>query len=134
MNFPLTRSKMLSKLQDHRKTHKTAKRTMKNLLKHTVYEFEKLTYARSGEVDMTQWRALSKALAAHNGQQDNHVTVYSKRECDAMTTDLVYKLQANDSMLAALAPSAVLVSGEALGKVENIMYALGVAHTQCSPA
>ncbi|OWZ04433.1 hypothetical protein PHMEG_00023670, partial [Phytophthora megakarya] len=110
--------------------HKTAKRTMNRLLRHTVSEFEKLTYARNGEVDTTQWRALSKAQASQNGQHDDQVTVYSERECGSTSTDLAYKLQANESMLAALTPNAVLVSGQAQGKVENIMYALGGAHTQ----
>jgi hypothetical protein len=124
---------MLPKLEERPEMHAAAKRTMQRLLEHTLREFETLTHNRNGVVDTTRWRALSKAQAAQNGQHDDQVTVYSERECGATSTDLAYVLQAdaaNDSTLAALTPSAVLMAGRAPAKVENIMYALGGAHSQ----
>ncbi|KAG7385012.1 hypothetical protein PHYPSEUDO_002024 [Phytophthora pseudosyringae] len=125
---------MLPKLGQRPETREAAKRTMERLLEHTVREFEKLTYARNGAVNATQWRALFKAQASQNGQHDDQVTVYSERECGETSTAVAYKLQANAtanaSTLAALTPSAVLMAGRAPGKVESIMCALGGAHTQ----
>ncbi|GMF65733.1 unnamed protein product [Phytophthora lilii] len=135
--FPLPRA-MLPKLSDRPETVEPAKRMMKRLLEHTLRQFEELTYARNGVVNTTQWKALAKTQAAMNGQNDDQVTVYSERECGATSTDLAYTLQTgiatSDSTLAALTPSAVLVTGRAPGKVENIMYALGGAHTQAGLA
>ncbi|KAL3663696.1 hypothetical protein V7S43_011111 [Phytophthora oleae] len=123
-----------SRLALHPETLKASKFTMERLLKHTVREFETLTYARNGVVNATQWRALSKSQAVQNGQNDDQVTVYSERECGATSTDVAYTLQTgattDDSMLMALTPSAVLMAGRAPGKVETVMYALGGAHTQ----
>ncbi|KAH7464919.1 uncharacterized protein KRP23_12657 [Phytophthora ramorum] len=87
-----------------------------------------LSYTRNGVVNTNQWRALSRAQASQNGQQDGQVKVYSERDCGETSTDLAYTLQ--DSTFAALPPSAVLVAGRAPGTVDNVMYALGGAHTQ----
>ncbi|GMF42663.1 unnamed protein product [Phytophthora fragariaefolia] len=133
-DFPVSRA-MLPTLEEGRETRHTTKFMMQRLLQHTVREFEQLTYTRNGEVDATRWKALSKAQAAHNGQHDDQVKVYRERHCGAVSTEVVNALQADtdaadDLAFAALTPSAVLVSGRALGRVENIMYALGGAHTQ----
>ncbi|KAK1928314.1 hypothetical protein P3T76_016221 [Phytophthora citrophthora] len=130
--FPLPRT-MLPKLAQGPDTLNASKVTMKRLLEHTVREFETLVYARNGVVDATQWRALSKSQAIQIGQNDEQVTVYSERECGASSKDVAYILQTgtvDDSILTALTPSEVLMTGRAPGKLETVMYALGGAHTQ----
>ncbi|RLN57544.1 hypothetical protein BBJ28_00001643 [Nothophytophthora sp. Chile5] len=137
-DFPLPRA-LLPKLAARTEAHKAAKQMMERMLEHTVRAFESHTYNSSGVVDVSRWRALSRAQAAMNGQHDDHVTVYSERDCGETSTSLVYALQdaqstvsatANGSALAALTPAAVLVAGRAQGKLENIMYALGGPHSQ----
>uniref|UniRef100_H3GXP5 FYVE-type domain-containing protein n=1 Tax=Phytophthora ramorum TaxID=164328 RepID=H3GXP5_PHYRM len=126
-DFPLPRA-MLPTLSVRAETHKSATLMMGKLLEHTIREFEQLSYTRNGVVNTNQWRALSRAQASQNGQQDGQVKVYSERDCGETSTDLAYTLQ--DSTFAALPPSAVLVAGRAPGTVDNVMYALGGAHTQ----
>ncbi|RLN90654.1 hypothetical protein BBJ28_00004047 [Nothophytophthora sp. Chile5] len=137
-DFPLPRA-LLPKLAARAEAHKAAKQMMERMLEHTVRAFESHTYNSSGVVDVSRWRALSRAQAAMNGQHDDHVTLYSERDCGETSTSLVYALQdaqssvsatANGSALAALTPAAVLVAGRAQGKLENVMYALGGPHSQ----
>lgn len=130
--FPLPRA-MLPTMSSRPDVHKDVKRLMRRMLEHTIREFETHTYVRNGIVDGNRWKALSKTQTSMNGQNDDNVAVYSEREAGETSTSLAVMLQdqsTTNSALAALTPSAVLVAGRAAGKVENIMYALGGAHTQ----
>ncbi|KAF1325969.1 hypothetical protein FI667_g8823, partial [Globisporangium splendens] len=118
-DFPLPRHE-LPAIKTTPREHQEAKELVEHMLAHTVLEFEKFVYRDQNHVDPRIWKSF--------GSRDR-LKVYKQREGGLMHAVRTQRLDSmselpSESILAAMQPGSLMMSGYWPGKVENAMYAV----------